>query len=36
LTRTNETPVLLVSVSELEAARERVSRGDDNKDGNDK
>jgi hypothetical protein len=36
LTRAGETPELLVGVSELEQARDRTSRGDDSKDGNDK
>jgi hypothetical protein len=36
LTRAEGIPELLVSVSELEEARDRGSRGNDSKDGNDK
>jgi hypothetical protein len=36
LTDRDETPELLVSVSELETAHDRGGRGDDSKDGNDK
>jgi hypothetical protein len=36
LTQDFQRPALLISVSELEEARDRDARGDDSKDGNDK
>jgi hypothetical protein len=36
LTQDAQRPALLISVSDLEEARDRDARGDDSKDGNDK